>query len=68
VEKGKAMTVAYFHLAYEDYKRLEKQMREFPETTHTSVPGPFYHKSVRLVIDQNFIIEFHGPNVRGEEK
>ena len=59
------MTVAYFHLTYEDYRGLEKQMREFAETTHTSTPGPFYHKSIRLKIDDNLIIEFHGPNVRG---
>jgi hypothetical protein len=61
------MTVAYFHLTYEDYRRLEKQMRDFAETTHTSTPGPFYHKSIRLKIDDNLIIEFHGPNVRGNK-
>ena len=61
------MTVAYFHLTYEDYKNLEQQMRQFAETTHTSTPGPFYHKSIRLRIDESLIVEFHGPNVRGEE-
>lgn len=60
------MTVAYFHLTYEDYKALEAQMRAYKETTHTSVPGPFYHKSIRLRVDEKLIIEFHGPNVRGE--
>lgn len=59
------MTVAYIHLTYEDYKRLEKQMKEFAETMHTTAPGPFYHKSIRLQIDQQLIMEFHGPNVRG---
>ena len=62
------MTVAYFHLTYEDYKNLEQQMRQFAETTHTSTPGPFYHKSIRLRIDENLIVEFHGPNVMGEGK
>ena len=61
------MTVAYFQLDYEAYKGLEKQMREFKETTHTSTPGPFYHKSIRLQIAPDLIIEFHGPNVRGED-
>lgn len=61
------MTVAYFHLTYEDYKALEAQMRRFEETTHTNTPGPFYHKSIRLKIDPSLIIEFHGPNVRGEQ-
>lgn len=60
------MTVAYLHLTYEDYKALEQQMRAFAETTHVSTPGPFYHKSIRLRIDSNLIMEFHGPNVRGE--
>lgn len=62
------MTVAYIHLDYENYKNLEAQMRAFFETTHTSMPGPFYHKSIRLEIDGNLIIEFHGPSVRGNEK
>lgn len=60
-------TVAYLHLTYEDYKDLEGQMRAFAETTHTTTPGPFYHKSIRLKINPQFIIEFHGPNVRGKE-
>lgn len=62
------VTVAYIHLTYESYKNLEKQMIAFHETTHTSTPGPFYHKSIRLEIDENLIMEFHGPSVRGEEK
>jgi len=61
------MSVIYMHLAYEDYKRLEEQMREFAETVHTSTPGPFYHKSIRLFIGNDLVVEFHGPNVRGEK-
>ncbi len=60
------MTVAYFHLDYEAYKGLEEQMRAFKETTHTATPGPFYHKSIRLKVGPDLIVEFHGPNVRGE--
>lgn len=60
------MTVTYIHLSYEQYKRLEEQMRAFNETTHTSVPGQFYHKAIRLQIDDNLIMEFHGPLVRGD--
>jgi hypothetical protein len=58
-------TVMYLQLAYEDYKQLEEQMRAFNETTHVSTPGPFYHKSIRLKVNSGFIVEFHGPNVRG---
>jgi hypothetical protein len=60
------LTVAYMQLSYEDYKNLEAQMRGFRETTHTSTPGPFYHKSIRLRV-ADLIIEFHGPIVRGEQ-
>ncbi len=56
------MTVQYMSLPYEEYKELEQQMREFKETTHKSETG-FYHKSIRLRINPNFIIEFHGPLV-----
>lgn len=62
------MAVAYFHLSYEEYKTLEEQMRKFAETVHTSMPGPFYHKSIRLKISPELIVEFHGPNVRGDDK
>lgn len=58
------MTVQYIHLKYEHYKNLEDQMRAFNETTHKSTGG-FYHKSIRLRIDDNLIIEFHGPLVGG---
>lgn len=58
----------YVHLSYEDYKALEQQMKKFEETTHTSTPGPFYHKSIRLRISPDMVMEFHGPNVRGETK
>lgn len=58
------MSVMYIHLSYEHYKALEKQMKAFSETTHTTVSG-FHHKSVRLKIDDDTIIEFHGPLVGG---
>jgi len=58
------MTVQYMHLDYESYKELERQMREFKETTHTTVSG-FHHKSIRLVVNKDFIIEYHGPLVAG---
>lgn len=57
-------TVQYTHLQYEDYKNLEKQMREFKETTHVSTDG-FHHKSIRLKINDSLIIEYHGPLVGG---
>ena len=58
------MTVQYIHLDHEAYKSLEKQMLEFKETTHKS-EGGFYHKSIRLKIDGQLIMEFHGPLVGG---
>ena len=57
----------YMHLSYDDYKALEAQMKKFAETTHTSTPGPFYHKSIRLHLTDKLVLEFHGPNVRGKE-
>ena len=58
------MAVQYTHLSYEEYKSLQKQMKEFKETTHKSTGG-FYHKSIRLTVSDGFIMEFHGPLVGG---
>jgi hypothetical protein len=58
------MSVIYMHLPYEAYKSLEEQMRAFKETTHKSTGG-FYHKSIRVRVDGETIIEFHGPLVGG---
>ena len=59
--KGKAMDI-YINLDHKSYKALEKAMREFKETVHTSVEG-FYHKSIRLPVgDATF--EFTGPAVK----
>ena len=58
------MAVQYLHLTYEEYKELERQMQEFKETEHKSTGG-FYHKSIRLNIAKDLIMEFHGPLVGG---
>lgn len=58
------MAVIYIHLKYEHYKDLETQMKIFHETVHKSTGG-FYHKSIRLEIDDDTIMEFHGPLVGG---
>lgn len=58
------MSVLYLHLDYEGYKALEDQMRAFRETTHKSTGG-FYHKSIRLKVGGDLIVEFHGPLVGG---
>ncbi len=58
------MAVQYTHLSYEEYKALQKQMKAFEETTHKSTGG-FYHKSIRLTVSNDFIMEFHGPLVGG---
>ncbi len=58
------MSVIYMHLKYEDYKSLEEQMRAFNETTHKTTGG-FYHKSIRVRMDDDLTVEFHGPLVGG---
>lgn len=58
------MSVIYMHLQYEEYKELERQMRAFAETSHKSTGG-FYHKSIRLKLNESTILEFHGPLVGG---
>jgi len=60
------MAVMYTQMSYEDYKELEKAMKEFKETTHTTTTG-FYHKSIRLPIGSGLIMEFHGPIVLAGE-
>ncbi len=61
------MTVMYIHLKYEDYKEVERQMKAFDEikTRHTT-EGGFYHESVRIRLDDETIMEFHGPLVGGD--
>lgn len=58
------MSVIYTHLTHEEYKNLERQMTDFRETTHTTTGG-FYHKSIRLRVTDDLIMEFHGPMVGG---
>lgn len=58
------MSVVYTHLTYEQYKFLEQQMKEFKETTHRT-EGGFYHKSIRMKITDDLIMEFHAPMVGG---
>ena len=59
-------TAMYVSLSYEDYKNIEKQMRDFAETSHNTEPG-FYHKSIRLKITDGLVLEFHGPLVKAAE-
>ena len=54
----------YLHLDYEGYKDLETQCKTFNETTHKSTGG-FYHKSLRLKLGKDLIVELHGPLVGG---
>ena len=61
------MTVQYMQLTYEEYKGLEEQMTAFRETSHKS-EGGFYHKSIRLKINPNLIVEYHGPLVMAAEE
>lgn len=58
------MSVLYLHLKYEDYKQTEEQMRALHETTHKTTGG-FYHKSIRIRLSDDLILEIHGPLVGG---
>lgn len=58
------MSVVYTHLTYENYKSVEEQMRRFAETSHRT-EGGFYHKSIRLKLSEDLILEIHGPMVGG---
>ncbi len=55
----------YMRLTYDQYKRLEEQMRSFDEheTTHRTVEGG-YHKAFRLQVSDTLLIEFQGPLVK----
>ena len=59
------MADIYMNLNYEEYKSLEKQMKEFPETSHGKGTD-YYHHSVRLKIG-SMNLEFHGPNVKARQ-
>jgi len=53
-------------LSYDEYKEMERQVKEFDdlETTHVTMGDPaFYHRSFRLKFE-GLTIEFHGPSVR----
>lgn len=55
----------YVNLTYEDYKRLERQAREFKETAHGE-GTEYYHKA--FVLDIGGVrFEFHGPNVKARQ-
>ncbi len=60
-------TVIYLQLSHENYKGIEKQMMEFKETVHKTATG-FYHKSIRIRVDENTVMEYHGPIVRAAEE
>lgn len=61
------MADLYLNLSYDDYKRIEKQMKEFAETSHGE-GSDYYHKSFRLRITNELNLEFHGPNVKARQR
>lgn len=61
------MTDIYTRLGYDDYKSLERQMKKFDETIHTTATG-YYHRSIRLSIGPHLTLEFHGPTVKAAEQ
>lgn len=46
------------------FKNFESQCREFKETIHKT-EGGVYHKSLRVRITNDLIMEFRGPLVGG---
>ena len=56
----------YMNLSFDEYKDLERQMKDFPETSHGEGTD-WYHKSVRLRVGDGLVIEFHGPNVKARQ-
>ena len=60
-------TELYARLTYEEYKRLEEELKSFSllETVHTSGEKgeQFYHNSFRFHLG-DIIIEAHGPLVK----
>ena len=57
------MVDMYFNLTYDQFKKLEKAMKEFPETSHGEGTD-YYHKAVRIPVGEDLTIEFHGPVVK----
>ena len=57
------MADMYFQLSYEEWKELEKAMKEFNETSHGE-GTEWYHKAVRIPVGEHLTIEFHGPGVK----
>ena len=57
------MAEMYMHLTYEEWKAMEEQMKEFKETAHGSGTD-WYHKSIRIKVNDGLTIEFHAPNVK----
>lgn len=58
-------TDIYIRLDYRSYKKLEEQIRNFPqdvETVHTTVTG-YYHKAIRFDVG-DVVFEFQGPAVK----
>ena len=66
-EKKGASAIAdiYVNLNYEEWKDLERQCREFRETTHGE-GTEWYHKSFRMKVGDS-LWEFHGPNVKARK-
>ena len=61
-----SVTDLYFNLDYNAFKALEKAMKEFPETSHGEGTD-WYHKSVRIPVGDNLMLEFHGPGVKARQ-
>lgn len=55
----------YMQLDYDEYKYLEEQCLAFAEREHRSTDddGLMYHKSFRIEIGDDLVIEFQGPLV-----
>ena len=58
------MADLYLSVDYNQYKKLEEQLRHWEEieTTHTTMDERFYHKALRLDMG-DIVLEIQGPRV-----
>ena len=54
----------YIQLDYDDYKRLEDQLKNWDKIETSHMNDSHYHKALRLEISKDLVFEFQGPLVK----
>ncbi len=57
------MADLYINVNYEEWKRIEKQFKAWEETEH-GAGTEYYHKALRVKVNDDLSIEFHAPVVK----